>query len=115
MTAFAWYVYKPHANRSLFCQHVNKPVPTQHCTDTGFLHCPWAVSYQDCALQMTATMGTVTTTAMSTSVATMAMRMATTTPMDLLQQQPLLLQAESALFATLESYGTNVLKVFLHW
>ena len=83
--------------------------------DTGLFYCPCAVSYQECALQMTLTMGMVSTTMTTTSVATMAMSMATTTPVDLLQQQPLLPQAEPALFATMESHGTNVLKAPLHW
>jgi len=77
---------------------------------------PCAVSYQDCSLQMTLIMAMVTTTTMSMGVATMAMSMATTTlVVDLLQQQLLLLQAESALVAAMELHETNVLKFPLHW
>ena len=118
--AFAWCVDKLHANHRIFCQHVNKFVTTlyQHSTAQTqvFVRRPCAVSYQDCSLQMTLIMAMVTTTTMSMGVATMAMSMATTTlVVDLLQQQLLLLQAESALVAAMELHETNVLKFPLHW
>lgn len=70
---------------------------------------------------MTLIMDMVTTTTMRNgplpwpvAVATMAMSMAITTVVDLLQQQLLLPQAKSALATTMELLETNVLKFPLH-
>ena len=88
---------------SAWNKSVNNSVPTQHY---DVVHCPCAVSYQDCALQMTLIMAMVTTTTMTTSVATTAMSTAITTLVVDLLQQLQLPQADSALAATVELHET---------